>query len=381
MDADLVVVGAGLFGLTLAERCSTQLGMRVLIIDSRSHLGGNAYSETEPTTGIEIHRYGAHLFHTSNEAVWAYANRFTAFTDYVHRVYATHRGEVYPLPINLGTINQFFRACMSPAQARDLVASQAAELGTLQPCNLEQKAISLIGRDLYEAFIRGYTRKQWATDPTTLPAATISRLPIRYTYDNRYFNDTYEGLPVDGYTAWFERMIDNPRIEVLLGNDFLDRRSRVNRYDTAGRVNVVYTGPLDRYFDHSEGRLSWRTIDFERRVLDVADFQGTSVMNYSDESVPFTRIIEFRHFHPKRDYPDDRTVIVREFARFAEAADEPFYPVNSTSDRAKLLSYRKLAEREPGVLFGGRLGTYQYLDMHMAISSALSMYRRLAESH
>jgi UDP-galactopyranose mutase len=380
MDADLIVVGAGLFGLTLAERCSTQLGMRVLIVDSRSHLGGNAYSEIEPVTGIEIHRYGAHLFHTSNETVWAYANRFTAFTDYVHRVYANYRGEVYPLPINLGTINQFFRASMSPAQAQARVAAQAAEAGVGQPDNLEQKAISLIGRELYEAFIRGYTRKQWATDPTTLPAAVISRLPIRYTYDNRYFSDTHEGLPVHGYTAWFERMIDDSRIEVLLDNDFLDPRSQVNRHNTAGRVTVVYTGPLDRYFDHSEGRLGWRTVDFERQLLDVGDFQGTSVMNYSDETVPFTRIIEFRHFHPERDYPDDRTVIFREYSRFAEAADEPFYPVNSIADRAKLLSYRELARQEPGVLFGGRLGTYQYLDMHMAISSALSMYRRLADS-
>ncbi len=380
MEADLIVVGAGLFGLTLAERCSAELGMRVLIVDSRSHLGGNAYSEIEPETGIEVHRYGAHLFHTSNEAVWAYATRFTAFTNYVHRVYANYRGEVYPLPINLGTINQFYRAAMSPAEAMARVASQAAEAGPGEPCNLEQKAISLIGRDLYEAFIRGYTSKQWATDPTTLPAATISRLPIRYTYDNRYFNDTHEGLPVHGYTAWFERMIDNSRIEVLLGNDFLDRRSAVNRHNTAGRVNVVYTGPLDRYFDHSEGTLGWRTIDFERSVLDVGDFQGTSVMNYADEAVPFTRIIEFRHFHPERDYPTDRTVIFREYSRVAGTADEPYYPVNSTADRARLLSYRKLAEREPGVLFGGRLGTYQYLDMHMAISSALSMFRRIADS-
>ncbi|RQP10924.1 MAG: UDP-galactopyranose mutase [Microbacteriaceae bacterium] len=375
MSTDLLVVGSGFFGLTIAERAATELGLKVVVIDRRSHIGGNAYSEKEAETGIEVHRYGAHLFHTSNERVWQYVNRFTTFTSYVHRVYSNFQGEVFPLPINLGTINQFFRASYSPAEARALIAEQASEISADQVTNLEEKAISLIGRPLYEAFIRDYTAKQWQTDPRDLPAEIISRLPVRYTYDNRYFNDTHEGLPVDGYTAWIERMADHPNIEVRLDTDFFDASQEFSKASAFGRIPVVYTGPLDRYFDYAEGDLAWRTLDFEEEVLQVGDFQGTSVMNYADSSVPYTRIHEFKHFHPERDeYPKDKTVIMREFSRFATKDDEPYYPINATQDREKLLAYRELQAGEPNVLFGGRLGTYQYLDMHMAIGSALSMF-------
>lgn len=373
VDVDLVVVGSGFFGLTVAERIAEECGRKVLVVDRRSHIGGNAFSEPEKVTGIEVHRYGAHLFHTSNERVWSYVNRFTAFTNYVHRVYTTHKGEVFPMPINLGTINQFFRSAYGPEQARALIKEQSAELGDKRPANLDEQGVSLIGRPLYEAFIRGYTAKQWQTDPRELPASIISRLPVRYTYDNRYFSDTYEGLPVDGYTAWIERMADHKNIDVRLGVDFFDESQPVNKANVVGNVPVVYTGPVDRYFDYAEGALSWRTLDFEEEVLDVGDFQGTPVMNYADVDVPYTRIHEFRHFHPERDYPTDRTVIMREFSRFAERSDEPYYPVNTSEDRARLLKYRDLAAQEHGVLFGGRLGTYKYLDMHMAIGSALSM--------
>ncbi|MCG7431448.1 UDP-galactopyranose mutase [Kocuria indica] len=373
MNTDLVVVGSGLFGLTVAERAAREMGLKVTMIDRRSHLGGNAYSENEERTGIEVHRYGAHLFHTSNERVWEYVNRFTAFTNYVHRVYTRHKGEVFPMPINLGTINQFFRAAYSPGEARDLIREQAGELAGTDPQNLNDKGIQLIGRPLYEAFIKHYTGKQWQTDPKDLPASIISRLPVRYTYDNRYFNDTHEGLPVDGYTAWLERMADHPNIDVRLDTDFFDDSQEFSKSNVVGQVPVVYTGPVDRYFDYAQGDLSWRTIDLEEEVLDIEDFQGTSVMNYPDEDVPFTRIHEFRHFHPERDYTKDATVIMREFSRFAEKGDEPYYPVNTQADREKLLAYRDLAKGESSVLFGGRLGTYKYLDMHMAIGSALSM--------
>ncbi|WP_270238608.1 UDP-galactopyranose mutase [Kocuria marina] len=373
MNTDLVVVGSGLFGLTVAERAAREMGLKVTMIDRRSHLGGNAYSENEERTGIEVHRYGAHLFHTSNERVWEYVNRFTAFTNYVHRVYTRHKGEVFPMPINLGTINQFFRAAYSPGEARDLIREQAGELAGTDPQNLNDKGIQLIGRPLYEAFIKHYTGKQWQTDPKDLPASIISRLPVRYTYDNRYFNDTHEGLPVDGYTAWLERMADHPNIDVRLDTDFFDDSQEFSKSKVVGQVPVVYTGPVDRYFDYAQGDLSWRTIDLEEEVLDIEDFQGTSVMNYPDEDVPFTRIHEFRHFHPERDYTKDATVIMREFSRFAEKGDEPYYPVNTQADREKLLAYRDLAKEESSVLFGGRLGTYKYLDMHMAIGSALSM--------
>ncbi|WP_051468240.1 UDP-galactopyranose mutase [Actinomadura oligospora] len=375
MNADLVVVGSGFFGLTVAERCARDLGLRVLVLERRPHLGGNAYSEPEPETGIEIHRYGAHLFHTSNERVWEYANRFTAFTDYRHRVYSTYKGRVYQMPINLGTICEFLGRAVGPDEARALVAAQAAEV--TDPANLEEKAISLIGRPLYEAFIRGYTAKQWQTDPRELPAEIITRLPVRYTFDNRYFNDRYEGLPVDGYTAWLERMADHPLIEVRLETDFFDLRDEI-----AGSVPVVYTGPLDRYFGFAEGELGWRTLDFETEVLPTGDHQGTPVMNYADEDVPYTRVHEFRHFHPERThYPDDRTVIMREYSRFAGRGDEPYYPINTPADRERLLRYRAMARREDGVLFGGRLGTYQYLDMHMAIASALGLVDNRLRPH
>lgn len=290
-------------------------------------------------------------------------------------MWTVRAGEVYPLPINLGTINQFFRSALGPAEARDLIARQAAEVSG-EPTNLEEKAVSLIGRPLYEAFVRGYTAKQWQTDPTQLPAAVISRLPVRYTYDNRYFNDTWEGLPTDGYAAWLTRMVDHPRIEVRLGTDFLDAGHDLSRDAIRGRVPVVYTGPIDRYFEDAHGPLGWRTLDFTQEVLPVGDFQGAPVLNYADDDVPHTRILEFRHFHPERDYPADRTVIVREYSRVAEPGDEPYYPVNTPADRKRLAAYRALAEverTEHRVTFGGRLGSYQYLDMHMAIASALRL--------
>ena len=381
MTADLVVVGSGLFGLTIAEQAATELGLKVALLDRRSHIGGNAYSEKEKQTGIEVHRYGAHLFHTSNERVWEYVNRFTEFTNYVHRVYTRHNGIVYPMPINLGTINQFFNAAYSPAEAKALIAEQAGELAGTDPQNLNDKGISLIGRPLYEAFIKHYTAKQWQTPPEELPASIISRLPVRYNYDNRYFNDKYEGLPVDGYAAWLERMAAHPNIEVHLNTDFFEPGHQYSRENVLGQIPVVYTGPVDRYFDYAEGDLSWRTIDLEEEVLPIEDFQGCSVMNYPDADVPFTRIHEFRHFHPERDYTKDATVIMREYSRFANKGDEPYYPVNTSVDREKLLAYRDLAKGENNVLFGGRLGTYKYLDMHMAIASALSMFDNKIRPH
>ena len=378
-DVDLVVVGSGFFGLTVAERAASQLGKRVLVLERRSHLGGNAYSEPDPDTGIEIHRYGAHLFHTSNKRVWEYVNQFTEFTGYQHRVFARVADQVYAFPMNLALINSFFGRSHTPDEARALIAQQAAEFDTASARNLEEKAISLIGRPLYEAFIKGYNIKQWQTDPTELDPSIITRLPVRYTFNNRYFNDTYEGLPVDGYTAWLEKMAADPKIEVRTGTDFFDVR------DSLPDVPIVYTGPLDRYFDYSEGELGWRTLDFEQEVLtDTGDFQGTSVMNYNDADVPYTRIHEFRHFHPERDYPTDKTVIVREYSRFAESGDEPYYPINTPDNRAKLERYRELAAKESidrKVLFGGRLGTYKYLDMHMAIGSALTMFENKLAPH
>jgi UDP-galactopyranose mutase len=378
---DLVIVGAGFFGLTIAERTATQLDKRVLILERRSHIGGNAYSEAEPETGIEVHKYGAHLFHTSNKRVWDYVTQFTEFTPYQHRVFTNHHGQVYPLPMNLAMINQFFGRAFTPDEARRLIAEQASEVKPEDVKNLEDKAISLIGRKLYEAFIRHYTAKQWETDPKELAPGIIARLPVRYNYDNRYFNDTFEGLPKDGYTKWLERMADHPNIEVRLNVDYFDVRDQI----PAG-TPTIYTGPLDRYFDFAEGKLGWRTVDLEQEVVTTTgDFQGTPVMNYADEDVPYTRILEFRHFHPERDYPTDKTVIVREYSRFAtKDDDEPYYPINTPENRAMLERYRELVKGEAetrNVIFGGRLGTYKYLDMHMAIGSALSMFDNKIAPH
>ena len=379
---DLFVVGSGFFGLTIAERVAGQLGKRVLVLERRRHIGGNAYSEPEPQTGIEVHKYGAPLFHTSNKRVWDYVNQFTDFTGYRHRVFAMHNGQAYQFPMGLGLVSQFFGRYFSPAEARELIAGQAAEIETGDAQNLEEKAISLIGRPLYEAFVKGYTQKQWQTDPKKLPAGNITRLPVRYTFNNRYFNDTYEGLPADGYTAWLKNMAADERIEVRLDTDWFDVRDELRAANPD--APVVYTGPLDRYFDYADGRLGWRTLDFEVEVVPTGDFQGTAVMNYNDLDVPYTRIHEFRHFHPERDYPTDKTVIMREFSRFASDDDEPYYPINTEADRALLAAYRDRARAETAaakVLFGGRLGTYQYLDMHMAIASALNMYDNVLVPH
>lgn len=363
-------MGSGFYGLTIAEQAATKLDKKVTIVERRSHLGGNAWSVREPETGIEIHKYGSHIFHTSNKRVLDYVSQFTDFNEYTHRVFTNSENRIFSMPINLGTICQYFDRAFTPEQARNLVLEHASEMRDKTPTNLEEKAISLIGRPLYEAFIKGYTAKQWQTDPQHLNAEIITRLPVRYNFNNRYFDDSFEGLPRDGYDNWLTNMASHPNISILLETDFFDVRDQL-RPDQF----VVYTGALDRYFNYSEGELQWRTLDFETEVLDVSDFQGTSVMNYADASVPFTRIHEFKHFHPERDtFSSNKTVIVREFSRSASKEDEPYYPVNTPADREILLRYRKLAAAEKRVHFGGRLGTYQYLDMHMAIASALTAF-------
>jgi len=366
-----IVVGSGFFGLTVAEQLASKLNTPVLVLEKRHHIGGNAYSEFDSETGIEIHTYGSHLFHTSNEKVWEYVNRFTTFTNYVHRVKTKSKNQIFSMPINLHTINQYLGKSLSPDEAKNWVKECSAEI-TAKPENLEEKAISLIGRPLYEAFIQGYTQKQWQTDPKQLPEAIISRLPVRYNYDDRYFNDTYEGLPTNGYTAWLANMANHPKINVVTNVDFFDLKHQVQE-----NQKVIYTGPIDCYFNYSQGVLGWRTLDFKTQTLDIEDFQGTSVMNYADLDIDFTRIHEYKHFHPERSYTPNKTIITHEYSRFASRDDEPYYPINTESDRAMLTKYRELADKERNVYFGGRLGRYQYLDMHMAISSALGLAEEL----
>jgi len=367
-DASLVVVGAGFFGATIAHKVATELDLPVLVLERRRHIGGNAYSETDASTGIEYHPYGSHLFHTSNRKVWDFVTQFSRFNNYRHRVFTRHRGRTYTMPINLKTINEFFGLDLTPIEAQAFIARQAAAENVGTPRSLEAKALATIGRPLYEAFIRGYTSKQWEADPAELPPEIISRLPVRFSLNDFYFSDLYEGLPIEGYAAIFERMLAHPKIEVTLGCDFFERRDQIGP-----NTLVVYTGPIDRFYDYRFGPLSWRTLDFEIERLDIDDFQGAAIVNYPDADVPFTRIHEFKHLHPERRY-GNRTIIMREFPRFAGKYEEPYYPVGLREDKLRYEQYRALADAEPDILFGGRLGTYRYLDMHQAIASALQCF-------
>ncbi len=365
MIFDLCVVGAGFFGATVAEHI-TSTGRKVLVIDKRHHIGGNCFSEMDPETGIECHKYGSHIFHTSNKNVWEYLNRFTKFNNYRHTVWTTYKGCVYSLPINLATINAFYNVNLRPFEAAAFIQNEVKKQNIKNPQNLEEKAITLIGQPLYEAFIKGYTVKQWEKDPKDLPADIITRLPVRLSYNNRYFNDEFEGIPIDGYGKLFERMLDHPNIEVRLGVDYF------NTKESLGHLPTVYTGPIDQFFNYKYGRLDWRTIDFEREGHDVVDYQGCAVMNYADTEVPYTRIHEFKHYHPERP-ETNTTVVFKEFSRIAGKDDEPYYPVNTPRNTELLKKYQKETMLLNNIWFGGRLGEYRYFDMDDTVDAALQL--------
>ena len=371
-QTDLVIVGTGFFGSTIAERVASQLGKRVLMIEKRDHIGGNCFSTTDPDTGIEYHKYGPHIFHTSNASTWNYITQFTKFNTYRHRVTTQYQDKTYSMPINLGTINAFYNKNYSPDEARQFLKKEIESYTIENPKNFEEKGITLIGKPLYEAFIRGYTLKQWQTDPVNLPASIINRLPVRYNYNNDYFDDTYQGIPVNGYTAIFEKMLSQDTITVSLNADFFDIQPLI-----PDSTPVVYTGPLDRYFDYKHGPLGWRTVDFEKRVEETDDYFGNSVMNFADESNPYTRAHEFKHYHPERDYTEDKTLLFYETSRFAKENDDPYYPINSPNDSQKLKLYQEEANTLDNVYFGGRLGNYKYWDMHHTIASALQLFEKL----
>lgn len=363
INQEIIIVGAGFFGTTIAERLAST-GKKVLVLDKRDHIGGNAYSEIDTETGIEIHKYGSHIFHTSNEEVWAYINRFTKFNGYRHTVWSTYKNQAYSMPINLSTINSFYKKNLKPFQVPDFIRSEAENEQIKAPENLEEKAISLIGRPLYEAFIKGYTIKQWEKKPTELSPDIITRIPVRHNYNDRYFSDKYEGIPLDGYARLFERMLDHPNITVQLNTDYFDIQNELIDMPT------VYTGPIDRFFGYRHGRLDWRTIDLERSIHEIPDYQGCSVMNYADTAIPYTRIHEFKHYHPER--PQTRTTVTfTEYSRMATQNDAPYYPVNTTRNIQLLKYYQEEAQKLEHITFGGRLGNYKYLDMDETIETAL----------
>lgn len=366
------IVGSGFYGAVLAECIASEYDLPVTVLERRKHIGGNCWSETDPVSGVECHKYGSHIFHTSDEEVWKYVNRFSGFNSYRHTVLTVFRGEVFTLPVNLGTINQYFRRAMSPDEAKNFVHSLSAEANIASPSNLEEKAVSQIGRELYEAFFRGYTKKQWEKDPKELSPDIITRLPVRYDYNHRYFSDRYEGIPLSGYGRLLESILNHPRISVRTNCDWREFRDRVPCDEL-----VIHTGAIDEFFDYRLGRLEWRTVDFEVEYPSCSDFQGTSVMNYADENVPYTRIHEFKHYHPER--PDTgKTVIFKEYSRFARKGDEPYYPVFTENNRKLYEEYLELAKvKAANVVFGGRLGLYKYLDMDDTVAEALNCFRRL----
>lgn len=368
MKYDYLIVGAGLYGAVFARE-ATDEGKKVLVIDRRKSIAGNVY--TENIEGINVHKYGAHIFHTNNKEVWEYVNRFAVFNRFTNSPVANYHGELYSMPFNMYTFNKMW-GVVTPEEAKTKIEQQKKEIiGT--PKNLEEQAISLVGRDIYEKLVKGYTEKQWGRDCKDLPAFIIKRLPVRFTYDNNYFNALYQGIPIGGYTKMVEKMLDG--IEVKLNTDFFDNREE---YKTIAE-KTVYTGPIDRYFDYKLGTLEYRTVKFETELLDIPNYQGNAAVNYTDRETPWTRIIEHKWFEFGKDSEGNdlsKTVISREFSTEWKLGDEPYYPVNDKKNSELYEKYRAITQSEKNVIFGGRLGEYKYYDMDMVIAAALRQYKK-----
>lgn len=358
MMYDYLIVGAGFFGAVFAHEAKKH-GKTCLVVEKRDHIGGNCY--TELVEGIAVHRYGAHIFHTADKDIWDYINQFAEFNNYVNCPIANYKGEIYNMPFNMNTFSRLWNIS-TPQEALDIIESQRG--GIKNPANLEEQAISLVGRDIYEKLVKGYTEKQWGRPCTELPAFIIRRLPVRFTYNNNYFQDRYQGIPVGGYTAIFEKLLEG--IEVRLGCDYLQNRETLRPL----AKEVIYTGPIDRYFDFCYGPLQFRSLRFETEVLDMENFQGNAVVNYTDRETPYTRIIEHKHF----EFGDqEKTVITREYPAEWSLGEEPYYTVNDEENNTLYRKYAALAKQEAGVTFGGRLGEYQYYDMDKVIASSLRL--------
>jgi UDP-galactopyranose mutase len=358
-DYDYLIVGAGLYGSTFA-RLALEAGHRCLVIDKRPHLGGNCH--TEKTAGIHVHTYGAHIFHTSNKVVWEFMNRFAEFNNYINSPKALSGGRLYSLPFNMNTFHELWQA-QTPAQAKGIIEAQRFRG---EPTNLEEQALSLVGRDIYEALIKGYTQKQWGKSPTELPPFIIKRLPLRFTFNNNYFNDRYQGIPIGGYTAIFERMLEG--IEVRLNTDYFADPA----YFRSLARKVVYTGCIDDFFGGEYGALEYRSLHFEQQELPVDNHQGNAVVNYCDAEIPFTRIIEHKHFEAVNT---ETTVITHEYPRDYTAGSTPYYPINDDANQALYRRYRDRSDAIPDVIFGGRLSEYKYMDMHVVVESAMNRFR------
>ena len=358
---DYLIVGAGLFGAVCAREAAAS-GKSVLVIDRRPHIGGNLY--TEDVEGIQVHKYGAHIFHTNDKRVWDYVQRFADFNRFTNSPVANYRGELYSLPFNMYTFNKMW-GVVTPEEAQSKICEQRKEISS-EPENLEEQAISLVGRDIYEKLIKGYTEKQWGRDCRDLPPFIINRLPVRFTFDNNYFNALYQGIPVGGYTKMVRNMLVG--IETKLNVDYLDNKKELDKIAS----NVIYTGPIDAYFSFSLGTLEYRSVRFETELLDIPNFQGNAAVNYTDRETPWTRIIEHKWFE-FGEGNSEKTVISREFSSEWKPGDEPYYPVNDEKNSHLYSKYKELAEREENVFFGGRLGEYKYYDMDQVINAALKI--------
>ena len=372
MNYDYLIVGAGLYGAVFAQEAK-KAGKKCLVIDKRPQIAGNVY--TEDIEGIHVHKYGAHIFHTNNKEVWDYVNRFAEFNRFTNSPVANYHGELYSLPFNMYTFNKMW-GVVTPEEAAAKIEEQRKAAGITEPKNLEEQAISLIGTDIYEKLVKGYTEKQWGRPCTELPAFIIKRLPVRLTFDNNYFNALYQGIPMGGYTKMVAHMLEGT--EVRLNEDYLASPEKKAEYD-AMADKVIYTGPIDAYFGYSEGFLEYRSVRFENEVLDKPNFQGNAAVNYTDRETPWTRIIEHKWFEfGKDDQGNDlpKTVISREFSSEWKPGDEPYYPVNDEKNGSLYQTYKALAEKEEKVVFGGRLGEYKYYDMDQVIASALAMCRK-----
>lgn len=357
---DYLIVGAGLFGAVFAHEMTAK-GKKCLVIDKRAHIGGNIY--TEEIEGINVHKYGAHIFHTSKKEIWDYVNRFATFNRYTNSPVARYKDEIYNLPFNMNTFNKLW-GVITPQEAREKIEEQVKEAGIVNPSNLEEQAISLVGKDIYEKLVKGYTEKQWGKRADELPAFIIKRLPVRMTYDNNYFNDLYQGIPVGGYTPMIEKLLEGS--DVLLNTDYFGDREAFNNK----AEKVLFTGMIDEYFDYCFGELEYRSLKFESQVLDTDNYQGNAVVNYTEYEVPYTRIIEHKHF----EYgTQPKTVITKEYPARWKHGDEPYYPMNDEKNNALYEKYKELATKEDKVFFGGRLGMYKYYDMHNVIEEALKL--------
>ncbi|WP_276026363.1 UDP-galactopyranose mutase [Enterococcus faecium] len=356
----ILVVGAGLFGSVFAHEAAKK-GYQIKVIEKRNHVAGNIY--TKEIEGIQFHQYGAHIFHTSNKEVWDYVNQFAEFNRYTNSPVANYHGEIYNLPFNMNTFNKLW-GVVTPKEAQEKIDEQRAILNQKRPENLEEQAISLVGTDIYEKLIKGYTEKQWGRPCTELPPFIIKRLPVRMTYDNNYFNDKYQGIPIGGYTQIVEKMLDHPNIEVHLNTDFFDKREQLE----SEVDKVVYTGMIDQFFDYKFGRLEYRSLSFENEILDQENYQGNAVVNYTDTEHKYTRIIEHKHFEFGTQ---PKTIITKEYPIDWKPGDEPYYPVNDKKNNKLYKQYKELADQENKYIFGGRLGMYKYFDMHMIIHESL----------